>query len=74
MNGPGGMLSAGSTSKVLSTYQDCTIRISGSGNCEVNVVNNLFVQVSGVGDIFYKGSPTLTSDISGVGNITAVGD
>ncbi len=65
---------AGKISAFDMEVDDCTIRISGSGNCEVNVVNNLFVQVSGVGDIFYKGSPTLTKDISGVGNITAVGD
>ena len=65
---------AGKVSAFDMKVDDCTIRISGSGNCEVNVVNNLFVQVSGVGDIFYKGSPTITSDISGVGNITAVGE
>ncbi len=65
---------AGKVSAFDMEVDDCTIRISGSGNCEVSVVNSLSVQISGVGDIFYKGSPTLTSDISGVGNITAVGD
>ena len=65
---------AGKVSAFDMEIDDCTIRISGSGNCEVSVVENLSVQISGVGDIFYKGNPTLTSDISGVGNITAVGE
>ena len=49
---------------------NCTIQISGAGNCEVNVTNSLDVYVSGVGNIFYKGNPTLSSDISGVGHVT----
>lgn len=52
--------------------EDCTIQISGAGNCEVNVNNSLDVFVSGVGNIFYKGNPTVSSDISGVGNLTDV--
>jgi hypothetical protein len=51
---------------------DCTIRITGTGDCEVNVNRSLDVQISGVGNIFYMGHPTLTSDISGVGNVTGV--
>ena len=51
---------------------DCTIRISGAGNCEVNVAETLDVLISGVGNVFYMGQPTLTSDISGVGNISPV--
>jgi hypothetical protein len=51
---------------------DCDIRIEGSGNCEINVNDNLDVQVSGVGNIFYMGHPVITQNISGVGNVTAV--
>lgn len=51
---------------------DCTIRISGVGDCEVNVSDNLDVLISGVGNVFYLGQPALTSNISGVGNITQV--
>jgi hypothetical protein len=51
---------------------DCTIRITGTGDCEVNVSRSLDVQISGMGNIFYMGHPTLTSDISGVGNVTGV--
>jgi len=52
--------------------KDCNIRISGAGNCEVNVVDNLDVVISGVGNIWYMGNPALSTDISGVGNVTAV--
>lgn len=51
---------------------DCTIRISGAGNCEVNVAESLDVLISGVGNVNYMGDPILTSDISGVGNINPV--
>lgn len=51
---------------------DCNIRISGAGNCEVNVISHLDVEISGVGNILYMGNPTLNTDISGVGNVTAV--
>ena len=53
---------------------DCTIRISGAGNCEVRVNNSLDVQVSGIGNVYYIGSPELSTDISGVGNVIAVND
>lgn len=52
--------------------KDCIIRISGAGNCEVNVSDNLDVIVSGVGNIFYLGQPALRSDISGVGKVSPV--
>lgn len=52
--------------------KDCTIRISGAGNCEMNVTNKLDVLISGVGNVLYMGDPTLTSDISGVGNVNPV--
>jgi hypothetical protein len=51
---------------------DCTIRISGAGNCEVRVNSSLDIQISGVGNVYYIGSPALSSDISGVGNVIAV--
>ncbi len=52
---------------------DCSIYITGSGNCEVNVIEKLQVTISGVGNVFYKGTPTLASDISGVGKVISAG-
>jgi len=48
---------------------DCSIQISGAGNCQVHVINSLDVVISGVGNIWYRGTPSLTTDVSGVGNI-----
>ena len=50
----------------------CNIRITGAGNCEVNVRDQLDVDISGVGNIRYMGSPALNTDVSGVGNVTPV--
>lgn len=47
----------------------CNIRISGTSNCEVDVNEVLDVVISGVGNIWYRGDPTVNTDISGVGNI-----
>jgi hypothetical protein len=49
---------------------DCNIRISGAGNCEVHVIESLDVDISGVGNVWYMGDPTVTTDVSGVGNIS----
>jgi hypothetical protein len=65
---------AGNVSAFDMEVDDCQIRVSGSAHCEVSVEKSLYVQISGVGNVFYKGSPTLSSDISGVGNISPVGD
>jgi len=63
---------AGNVEAFDMAVKDCNIRISGTGNCEVNVITSLAVVGSGVGNIWYMGSPTLTTDISGVGEVTAV--
>ena len=47
----------------------CNIRISGTGNCQVHVNEELDVVVSGMGNIWYRGNPAINSDISGVGNL-----
>jgi hypothetical protein len=51
---------------------DCTIRVSGVGNCEVNVAESLDVLISGVGNVFYMGDPAVSSEVSGVGEINQV--
>ncbi len=53
---------------------ECTIRISGTGNCEVHVIDHLDVSISGVGNIWYRGNPTVDTDVSGVGNIIPDGN
>ncbi|MGB0929532.1 MAG: head GIN domain-containing protein [Chitinophagales bacterium] len=47
-----------------------TIRIAGSGDCQVNVSESLDVKISGSGNIEYKGNPSnVNKNISGSGNV-----
>ena len=49
------------------------VTISGSGNCKINVIDELVARVSGSGNIYYKGSPDrVDSKVSGSGNIKKV--
>jgi len=50
---------------------DCKITISGSGDCKVNVRNDLRATVSGSGDVYYKGNPNIRSKVSGSGDISS---
>lgn len=47
----------------------CKVRISGSGDCQVEVRDDLEVRISGSGDVNYKGRPRISSRISGSGDI-----
>jgi len=51
---------------------DCQINISGVGKAELNAVNTLDIQMSGLGSIEYKGNPAVTQNISGGGKIKSV--
>jgi hypothetical protein len=51
------------------TSDDCDINIPGSGNCKVTVNNHLDVKISGSGNVFYKGHPSITSNITGSGEL-----
>ena len=50
--------------------KNCSIDISGSGNCEVTVENRLDVNIDGSGRVYYQGSPIVHEDISGTGSVT----
>jgi len=43
--------------------------ISGSGEIETNVVDNLIARISGSGNINYIGYPSVQTHISGSGNV-----
>ena len=50
---------------------DCSVRIAGSGNAEVNVAHQLDVSISGVGNVSYSGDPSIVNKtIAGVGSVT----
>jgi hypothetical protein len=52
--------------------KDCTISISGSGNCKVKVDGNLDVRISGSGDVSYTGDCNIKSRISGSGDVRSM--
>ena len=45
------------------------VRITGSGSAEVTCDNDLDVNISGSGDVFYKGHPQINSTITGSGKL-----
>jgi len=47
----------------------CEVTLTGVGDVEVFVNNDLKVTLSGVGKVYYKGDPTITSTITGSGSI-----
>ena len=60
---------SGSISAYNYELQDCTARISGSGDMFVNVSDNLNVTISGSGSVYYIGHPAINTNISGSGNV-----
>ena len=54
--------------------ENCQVRISGSGNCRVQVDNTLDSRVSGSGNVYYRGNPEkLSNHSSGSGSIKKIG-
>lgn len=52
----------------------CEVRISGSGNCRIEVSESLDSRVSGSGNIYYRGNPDKVSNhSSGSGSIKKIG-
>ena len=49
--------------------EDCIISLPGSGNCEINAINNLDAFIGGSGNIYYTGNPVISSTITGSGGI-----
>ena len=45
------------------------IKISGSGDVEVSVSDELDVKIEGSGDVYYKGNPIINVDITGSGDL-----
>lgn len=49
--------------------KNVAIRISGSGECEVFAIETLAIDISGKGDVTYKGNPIIDQRVSGSGSI-----
>ena len=48
---------------------NCDITIIGSGDVQVNCNTSLSVNIDGSANVFYKGSPTINSEIKGSGKV-----
>ncbi len=49
--------------------KECKIKLSGAGSATVNVTGELDIRISGVGNVYYIGTPIVKQDISGLGRI-----
>ncbi len=66
-----GINGAGNISAFNFPVKTCNARVNGTGNCTVNVSEDLDAAISGVGNIIYDGNPKqVRSTVSGVGKIT----
>lgn len=50
--------------------QQVSVDISGNGTIEINAEETLDIKVAGMGNIHYRGNPTITQNISGTATIT----
>ena len=46
-----------------------TVKISGSGDMQLNVLRHLDATISGSGDIVYKGTPSVNAQVTGSGRV-----
>jgi hypothetical protein len=53
---------------------EAKVTISGTGKAVVWVKDELDVELSGMGDFQYYGSPILSTDISGIGSVESLGE
>lgn len=49
--------------------EDVSTKTSGSGKTKVWATDKLYARISGSGDVYYKGNPSVSTDISGSGKI-----
>lgn len=49
--------------------KSCEVRLTGVGNVQVNVTDELDVTISGSGNVSYRGNPTISADITGAGSL-----
>jgi hypothetical protein len=49
--------------------ENATVKISGSGDMQVNVTRQLDATITGSGDIVYKGTPSVNTSITGSGKV-----
>jgi hypothetical protein len=63
------LMGSGSFKGYSINVKECRINIEGSGDCEVNVNEELDVRIKGSGDVYYKGHPSINTNINGSGTL-----
>lgn len=63
------MSGSGRLHAFLLPIHTATVTLTGSGDAEIQVIDNLTVTISGSGDVRYKGLPNITSTITGSGSL-----
>jgi hypothetical protein len=51
------------------TVKNCNVDIYGTGDCEVSVETRLDATIIGSGSVYYKGNPSINTNISGSGSV-----
>jgi len=60
---------AGSVKLTELVAQSATVKVSGSGAADLQVIDQLQVKISGAGAVRYRGEPTIEQTISGIGSV-----
>lgn len=60
---------SGSVNSLNHAFNDVDVSISGSGSASVWALSTLKTNISGSGDVIYKGNPIITSSSSGSGSV-----
>lgn len=60
---------SGGTYSFNAPVKKADIKISGSGNIEVNAAESLKVNITGSGNVYYKGHPSISVSITGSGKL-----
>jgi hypothetical protein len=63
ISGSGGVYAKGLKVK------ECSIKISGSGSCEIDATGELDASISGSGRVTYYGDPQIDARVSGSGKV-----
>jgi hypothetical protein len=64
-----GISSSGTLNTAGLAVETCQARVSGSGDCQVNVARTLEARISGSGSVLVSGHPQITSRVSGSGRV-----
>jgi len=59
----------GNISALAFQCKDATVNISGDGDVEISVSDNLDVTITGNGNVYYHGTPAITTHITGNGQV-----